>query len=1114
MSRRYKILLVLIGLTAPLVILLDALLHSTALTAFSEIEHDNIHRDIGRVRQVIQDEIQDLSRELLVWSSRDDTYSFASSHDLGFIEKNITPDVLSQAGVNLFGICGASGEILFASGNDIQEKKLLLIPEFKDPKLLTDQALLAPGDNAVHSGIFPISGELALVVSRPILTAAQKGPSRGTVFAGRFLSHAPTQKIRGLIQLPVHFFRLDDPGLPADFRSAETSLRDQSASFITSLDPSLTAGYSLLMGLNHRPIAILRVDAPGSTLTPLQRATQYVIWGLILCSSVCCFLLILRMRQSLVSGVARISTQLEEIGHHWISSARLQAEEEDGLDGLVNSMNSMLDNQEKASGGLVRSQELYRTLFDQSPSISLLIDPESRKVNEANPAALKFFRYSLDNIRNCSLSDLFVSTGKSDGNLILSEGTASNYPIQCEARLSFGEICLVETYANPLEVCGKKMILVTLYDVSEQGHAQQEISHLQGFYRSILDSLPADLTVYDLEGCILYLNPAAMPDEEVRGWMIGKTDLDYCKLCKIDPSFIEKRNEYRNLCTRQRCMVLFEEQINTLDGHLRHFLRFFSPVIEPGGAIRQVIGYGFDLTDRKKAENLLRDSEERYRLLFTHTNEGIALFGVDLKLLLFNERLSGMLGYTREELNQLTVEQVVYPPDFPRIQSNHKRRMRGDTVPRTYEFRVICKDGSILDVEGSFDSIFRGSEIIGIQGIIRDLTERKRIQEHIFEKQKEQSIVTLAGGIAHDFNNILVGIMGSAALLQEDLPDQTAHSNLINNILTSAGRMADLTNQLLAYARGGKHRPEPANPNQFVTDTLRMVHGSMRPNIQVNCQLDEEIWSVDADRTQITQVLLNIFVNACESMEKGGSLTIKTEKVHQSEEWYGATPEPLKEGEYVCISVTDTGSGMSEDTRRRLFEPFFTTKFLGRGLGLAAAIGIIRNHNGALDVQSELNKGSTFKVYLPRGKSLPIQSSTPPAPSSRKTGTVLVVDDEETVRDVAHQMLQRLGFTVMEAGDGQEAISSFELSHQEIVLVVLDMQMPGRGGVEVFGDLVALDPQVKIIISSGYEESAATASIAASPNLVGFIKKPYTFANLENTINRALLDQPDTLNPS
>lgn len=759
---------------------------------------------------------------------------------------------------------------------------------------------------------------------------------------------------------------------------------------------------------------------------------------------------------------------------------------------------------EKTGEEPVLSSEIYRAVFNNSPSMHLVIDLQLQRIVDANAAALKFFRYSLEKIRTCHLEDLFIHEGGSEADLFSVHDSRDAAPQLHEVKLSFGEICVVEVSTSLLPVREKNLMLATLLDVTEQHQVQNEISHLQRFYRLILDSLPADLSVYDLDGRIVYLNPAAMPDDEIRGWMIGKTDLDYCHLRRIDPVVAETRDEYRNLCIRQRCMVLFEEQINSPEEQSQHYLRFFSPVIEPGGTISQIIGYGFDMTERKKAEDLLRDSEERYRLLFTHINEGIALFGTDLKLLLFNDRVSAMLGYSNDELAQMTVGQVIYPEDLPRVAASHQKRMRGEKAPRTYEFRVIRKDGAVIDVEGSFDLIRRDAEIIGIQGIIRDLTERKRIQEHLLEKQKEQSIVTLAGGIAHDFNNILVGIMGSAALLQEDLAGQTAHLNLINNILTSAGRMADLTNQLLAYARGGKHRPEPSDPNLFVTDTLRMLHGSMSPGIRVDCHLAEDAWSVDADRTQITQVLLNIFVNACEAMENGGSLTIETGNVHQSGQWHDASTEAIKEGDYVQISVTDTGIGMSEETRRRLFEPFFTTKFMGRGLGLAAALGIIRNHAGALVVESQPGEGTTFRVLLPRGKTPPAQTLAAPASASRKSGTVLVVDDEETVRDVAHQMLKRLGFAVIEAEDGQKAIRDFTDFSRDVSLVILDMQMPGLGGSEVFKELAGIDPHVKIIISSGYEESAATEGIASSPNLAGFIKKPYTFSDLEDSVNRAL----------
>ncbi|NUN97892.1 MAG: response regulator, partial [Candidatus Omnitrophica bacterium] len=444
------------------------------------------------------------------------------------------------------------------------------------------------------------------------------------------------------------------------------------------------------------------------------------------------------------------------------------------------------------------------------------------------------------------------------------------------------------------------------------------------------------------------------------------------------------------------------------------------------------------------------------------------------------------------------------PEDVARVMENNRRRMEGEEISRVYEFRAVRKDGAVIEIEGSFDLIRRGEQVIGIQGIFRDITERKRIQESLFEQQKEQTIITLAGGIAHDFNNILLGVMGNAALLEDELAGLPSAKSLVKNILTSSARMAELTNQLLAYARGGKHRPEPSSVNEIIEDTLKILHGSLHSSVRVERHLDPAIWPVEADRTQMSQVFLNLFVNALEAMDMGGTLTVRTENVRHATLWHGPGAEQMAAGDYVHIAVTDTGVGMTEETRRRLFEPFYTTKFMGRGLGLAASQGIIYNHRGVIVVDSEQGRGSTFHVILPKSERCLATQSAPSPAATRHNGTILVVDDEETVRDVAGRMLKRLGFQVLLAEDGAAGLALHEQNRSKISLVLLDIQMDGMSGDEVFERMIEIDPEVRVILSSGYEETAVTTTFRCSEKIAGFIQKPYTMATLTRTIDEVL----------
>ncbi len=1212
------------------------------LKAFQRIEERLALLSVERVLHVLAHEVDRLSQTTCDWAYWDDTYQYASDHNQDYENSNLKPISFSGVGVDTIVILGTTGEVLFAGRYNRSEESVESIPEIISTGNKAGKPLLPLLENKEgSSGYCIIAGTPTYLVSRPILTSQNKGPSTGTLVMGRFIDGEFLKNLMELVQTQVRLSLIDGSvQLPEETTNILYHLnQDASDTYIRALNTEVLEGYSLINDLFGNPLLLLCVTTTREVFTNARNASWLVVGSAIPAGLLCGLFLLLLLDRTLVSRVSNLSAQALRIGEEKDTSKRVFLPGNDEIGQLAQAVNGMLEGLEKAGEETRKSHELYWTLFEHSPLATLLADPITGEVVDGNPIALLYFGYAEKELRELKISDLLTEC-PDEMNEVLTGKNPSTLPLTFSAhsRLSSGTIRDVEAHVSIIEMEDRLLTLLAIHDVTERRIAQEEVFRLQRFYHLVLDSIPADLAVFDLDGRALYINPAAIEDESLRRWFIGRTDEEYCERLSLDPSIAKKRRDYREDCISKRCMVLFEEEIETADGQKKCFLRFYSPVIEANEEITKVIGYGFDMTERKMAEEALRNSEERYRLLFEgshdaiavygmdfrailfnrhfeeligysreeyftidpllpvhpddreklisnnrkrlagisvdrsyefrvvrkdgeirhveasfdpvirgeeiigvqglfrdvtekrrteaalkeredryrllfdHSYDGIALLGRDLVPLLVNHRLSEMLGYTQEELLTISIDQVVHADDLEKAKKNHLERLKGKPVPRTYEIRLIRRDGEILEVEGSFDSIYRGNEIIGIQAMLRDTTERKRIQERLLERQKEESIITLAGGIAHDFNNILVGIMGSAALLQEDLANQPGSESLVNNILTSAGRMADLTNQLLAYARGGKHRPEPTNINEIINDTLRMLHGSLSPAIHLVCDLDPDLWPIHADRNQITQVLLNILMNACEAMENGGTLLVQSRNVQRSQAWYGARPEPIPAGDFVHIMVSDTGTGMSEETRKRLFDPFFTTKFMGRGLGLAAAMGIIRNHEGALNVESELGSGSTFHIHLPRGSVQIPKNHVGKNSTIPKSGTVLVVDDENAVRNVASRMLKRLGFSVIEANDGQTAIDIYKADPESVNLVLLDMQMPGMGGPEVFSRLHSIDPDVRILISSGYEESTIPDGITSCNRLAGFIKKPYTLKGLEAAIEKALRYQPEGKN--
>jgi len=518
-------------------------------------------------------------------------------------------------------------------------------------------------------------------------------------------------------------------------------------------------------------------------------------------------------------------------------------------------------------------------------------------------------------------------------------------------------------------------------------------------------------------------------------------------------------------------------------------------------------------------------TEERYRYLVQNSPDIIYTLDPDGKFTFLNDSVIHLLGFKIDDLIGKCFTTMVWEEDqekarscfsehqtLARISSEVELRLRldGDEKRESYGADYITAEVKSIGIfEGT--SANGGNRFVGIHGVIRNISERLRLQAKLRKAERMESLGTLAGGIAHDFNNLLMGIQGRSALMTMDLgpshPIQE-HLRAIDEHIRSG---SNLTKQLLGFARGGKYDVSPMDINQLIFESAEMF-GRTRKEIVIETKFHDNTIVADIDRGQIEQVLLNLYVNAWQAMPDGGHLRLETQMIVLGEDV--SQIDGLKPGSYVHVMVQDTGMGMSQSTMGRIFDPFFTTKQKGRGtgLGLASSYGIIKNHGGIINVDSKINRGTTFHIYLPVTEKPVSNEITPDQTIHTGSETILLVDDETMIIDVGKSLLEKLGYRVIDAKSGEEALDIVRHNGSKIDLIILDMIMPGMDGGKAFDLIHDLYPEIPVILSSGYTLDGQAGDII-DKGCNGFIQKPFTLSEISNKV-RKILDAPFSVSVS
>jgi PAS domain S-box-containing protein len=525
------------------------------------------------------------------------------------------------------------------------------------------------------------------------------------------------------------------------------------------------------------------------------------------------------------------------------------------------------------------------------------------------------------------------------------------------------------------------------------------------------------------------------------------------------------------------------------------------------------------LVENRSIQNRLKLSERRYRFMVQNSPDMIYTLDNTGRFTFVNTASERLFGYKAQDLVGQHFHMILNKEDIPKAQWRFNERRTGERATAGYELRL--KSGprkKYGDLNGNGYSIIElnatgiyhrehgrtPKELVGTYGVARDITYRKILETQLLQAKKAEAIGNLAGGIAHDFNNLLMGIQGIVSLMLIKMDAANPIYDRIKTLEQYVQDGAGLTRQLLAFVKGGTFEILPTNMNHLIKKQNDMF-GRTRKEIKIFEELEPNIWPVEVDPVQIEQVLLNLYVNAGHAMPKGGTLLIRTENTFLGENDVLIQSDQLKPGRYVKISVADSGVGMDEKTLQRIFDPFFTTKGVGKGsgLGLYSAYGIIKNHRGHIEAYSEKAKGTTFSMYLPVSDKKISKVKKPTIKRMVGHETVLIVDDEEKIRNICNENLKLLGYSVFTADSGTQAVEIYRKKANVIDIVVLDMIMPGLSGNDTYERLKQINPNVKVLLASGYTMEGQAKEILDS-GCNAFIQKPFKIEQLSMMIRTVL----------
>ncbi len=762
----------------------------------------------------------------------------------------------------------------------------------------------------------------------------------------------------------------------------------------------------------------------------------------------------------------------------------------------------------KAEVALRKSEEKYRSLFENAPIGISIVDDEG-KILDFNDAMLRLHGYSREDRLVVEPTSEYYHN-REDREKVIAQLSKNGSVNEMEVKFNRKDGAPYDAILSmlPIEIDGKSLWHAMIQDITERKKSEKALRESEEKFKTLFEFAPDAYYLNDLKGYFIDGNKAA---EELIGYkkeeLIGK---NFLELNLLAPEQLPKAVELLQKHIEGQTAGPDEFMLNRKDGS--QVAVEISTLMTQMKGQSVVIGIARDVTERKRAEEELKKSEEKYKLLAEHSAD--VIYKIDIateQYAYISPSIERLLGYTVEEGLSLSVKDSLTAESYIKQQAELIETLSNKrTTSAIWELETVHKDGHTLPVEAHVNLVFdEQGNPVEILGVARDITKRKeaeqeklKLEAQLLHAKKMEAIGALAGGIAHEFNNALMGIVGNVELLRMDLPEDQGKDKYLNSMKHSGHRMSRLTDQLLAYAKGGKYQPGNLELGDFVLETVSILRHKFNPALRVEMAFPRDLSPIHADHTQMQMVLSAILTNADEAMESEGIIKITARNAVLDKGFVEKYPG-LKPGPYVCLTIEDDGKGMDKETRNKIFEPFFTTNCQGRGMGMAAVYGIVKNHDGWIYVDSELGRGTVVQIHLPAVEVKVKKEEKPKLEPVKGTGTILVIEDEDVVLEVTQAMLERLGYRVMAARTGKDAIHIAETFDGDIDLALLDIKLPDMEGGKIYPLIMESRPELKVIVFSGHAIDGPAREILDA-GAQGFIQKPFPLAALSEKLKHVL----------